>query len=69
VSETARAMLELVERGWGELSDDEKQLFRDWCLHAHGEDLFLLLRHARRKWTRGTSSSSTTFAAIKETKE
>ncbi len=65
MSETARAMLELVVgRGWGDLAAEERALFEDWMLHAHGVDLYLLLRHAHRRWTRGASSSSQTLAEL-----
>lgn len=67
MSETARAMLELVERGWASLTPEEQAIFNDWMLHAHGVDLYLLLRHARRQWSRGQSSISQTLSAIQET--
>ncbi len=67
MSESARAMLELVDRGWAGLTADEQQIFNDWMAHGYGVDLYLLLRHARRQWTRRTSTTSQTLAAIKET--
>jgi hypothetical protein len=60
-------MLELVDRGWAELSRDERAVFEGWVMSAQGVDLYMLMRHARRKWTRGTSSASQTLAAIKDT--
>ena len=66
MSESARAMLELLDRGWAQLTADEQSVFNEWVLHAHGVDLYMLLRHARRKWTRGPSSVSQTLAAIKD---
>lgn len=61
-------MLELVSRGWAELTAAERAVFDDWAKSAQGADLYLLLRHARRAWTRGPrTSSSQTFAAITET--
>lgn len=67
MSETARAMLELVAtKGWANLSREQQQLFNDWMLHGHGVDLYMLLRHARRVFSRGPPSSSATFDAMQE---
>lgn len=60
-------MLELVDRGWAELSPDERAVFEGWVMTAQGVDLYLLLRHARRRWARGPSSVSQTLAAIRDT--
>jgi hypothetical protein len=67
VSESSRAMIELVERGsWLALSEDERATFDAWVATATGRDLALLLRHCQRKWTRSKTSSSQTFAAIRD---
>lgn len=60
-------MLELVERGWAELSKEEQAQFEGWLMRSQGVDLYLLLRHARRRWTRRASSVSQTLAAIRDT--
>ena len=63
MSESARAMLELLDRGWVQLTPDERALFEDWAKSVQGVDVYTLLRFARRKWQRGASSSSQTLAA------
>lgn len=41
-------ILELAERAWSDLDEDEQQVFADWLARAAGHDLYLLVRHARR---------------------
>ena len=69
MSESARAILELVTSGrsWVDFTPQEKMIFEEWCQYAKGADLYLLLRHSHRKWSRGASSTSQTLAAIQET--
>ncbi len=69
MSESARAILELVERSWGELSADDRALLEDWLRGAKPADLFLLLSEARRRWRRPRQSSSQTMQAIQEMAE
>lgn len=69
MSESARAILELVERSWGELSADDRALLEDWLRGAKPADLFLLLSEARRRWRRPRKSSSQTMQAIREMAE
>ena len=61
-------MLELAERGWGELDEAERRVFDDWAHAATGADLYLLMRFGRRRWTRRRTSSSQTMQAIRDTK-
>lgn len=69
MSETARAVLELVERSWGELSADDRAVLEGWLRGATSADLFLLLSEARRRWRRPRKSSSQTMQAIREMAE
>lgn len=69
MSEQARAILELVERSWGDLSAEDRAALTDWLSGATGADLYMLLRHARQRWRRPARSSSQTMAAIRETSE
>lgn len=62
-----RIIVELAEKNWAELTSEEREVFDDWLKGAGGEDLYMVLRHARRMWMRGRPSSST-FQAVKETK-
>ena len=68
MGELARALLELSERTWSELDEDERQAFDDWADGVQGVDLYMLLRFARRKWRRKRVSSSQTFEAVNQTK-
>lgn len=67
MSEQARAIIELVERSWGDLSGEDRAALTDWLAGATGADLYMLLRHARQRWRRPARSSSQTMAAIRET--
>jgi len=42
-------VIELSERAWGELDEDEQSVFDDWLKKASGRDLYLLVRYAMRK--------------------
>ena len=66
MSEQARAILELVERSWGDLSAEDRDALTDWLSGATGADLYMLLRHARQRWRRPRRSSSQTLSAIRE---
>ncbi len=54
----ARALLELVERGWASLTPAEQRRFDDWPLNNDGHAFYTLLRLGRRKWS-GSGSSTT----------
>ena len=69
MSEHARALIELCERPWADLGDAERDVFDAWLSGARGEDLYMLMRFARRRWQRNSAPSSPTFAAITETEE
>lgn len=65
MSELARAILELAERPWATLTADERDAFGRWLAPpSRGEDLYLLLRFARRQWRTRRASSSTTVLAV-----
>jgi hypothetical protein len=65
VSETAIAILELVDRGeWRSITAEEHALIRQWMLGATVFDLYLLLLEAKRRWRRARRSSSATLQAI-----
>lgn len=67
MSEQARAILELIDRSWGDLSDEDRAALADWLVAATPADLYMLLAYARRRWRRPRLSSSQTMAAIRET--
>jgi len=48
---------DLIDRAWGELGDDEREVFDDWLRTASGVDLYLLLRYVRRRRPRTSSVS------------
>ncbi len=62
-----RIVMELCEKNWASLTDEEREVFDEWLKGASGEDLYMLLRHGRRMWSRNRPSS-TTLEAVKETK-
>jgi hypothetical protein len=66
VAEQWRALFELLDRGWIEMSESEKGLFDSYAAGVRGVDIYTLLRFARRRFRRTASSSSTTLAAIEE---
>lgn len=41
-------VIELAQRSWAELDDDEQAVFDDWLKTASGRDLYILVRHAMR---------------------
>ena len=41
-------LLDLLDRSWVDLTEDEKQVFDRWLHGARGYDLYILLRHAKR---------------------
>lgn len=49
-----RMIIELCARSWGELDEDEREVFAEWLKTAAPHDLFLLVRHAMKH--RKTSS-------------
>lgn len=42
-------VIELCDKSWAELDEDEQAVFDDWLSKASGRDLYLLVRHAMRK--------------------
>lgn len=55
-------VIELAQKSWGELDDEEKSVFDDWLTTASGRDLYILVRHAMRP---RKSSSVKTMKAVK----
>lgn len=47
-------VIELAQRSWVELDEDERAVFDNWLRTASGRDLYILVRHAMRP--RKTSS-------------
>lgn len=41
-------IIELAQRSWGDLDDDEKTVFDNWLATATGRDLYILVRHSMR---------------------
>lgn len=53
-------LLELLDRPWSELSEEEQEAFSSWLQNAKGVDLYHWGRHARR----GRKPSSLTMEAV-----
>ena len=62
MSELARILLELVDRPWAELDEDERVRFTTWLKGARGVDLYTIVRYDRRRRVRRSSSSATLAA-------
>lgn len=62
-------LVELVEHSWADLSDEEREAFREWLKGARPEDLYLLMRHCRRRWSRKPARSQTMEAVRSEPEE
>lgn len=59
---TGARLIELIDRPWNELSEDEQDEFARWLAYAGAPvNLYTLLRYARR----GRSSSSTKIMAVR----
>lgn len=43
---TGHWVVELSQRSWLDLSEEEKQVFSEWIRTAEGRDLYLLVRYA-----------------------
>lgn len=39
-------VIELAQKSWLDLSDEERRVFDDWLASAEGRDLYLLVRYA-----------------------
>jgi hypothetical protein len=46
---TGRFVIELTDRAWVDLTEEEQEVFDDWLRSAKGHDLYMLVRHAKRK--------------------
>jgi hypothetical protein len=46
---SGRIVIELTERAWVDLCEEEREAFDAWLRNAKGHDLYILVRHARRK--------------------
>jgi len=44
-----RFVIELTDRAWVDLTEEEQEVFDDWLRNAKGHDLYMLVRHAKRK--------------------
>ena len=69
MGERGREVLALVERPWVELTPPEREQLREYVRGLldgpNGDlDLYMWLRHARRRWRRGRTASGTTLAAL-----
>jgi len=43
-----RFVIELTDRSWVDLAEEEREVFEDWLRYAKGHDLYILVRHAKR---------------------
>lgn len=68
MGELAREVLELVERPWAELDEDEREALGDYVrnLSRRPADVYMFLRYARRRWRRGRTGSSGSIREVKE---
>lgn len=54
-------VIELAQKSWSEMDDDERKVFDDWLKSSTGRDLFLLVRFALRY---SKQSSASTLKAV-----
>jgi hypothetical protein len=43
---TGHWVIELAQKSWLDLSEDERKVFEEWLRTAEGRDLYLLVRYA-----------------------
>lgn len=48
-------VVELAQRSWLDLSEDERAVFSEWLRSAEGRDLYLLVRYAMSYRKRSSS--------------
>jgi len=62
---TGHWVIELAQKSWLDLSDEERKVFEEWLRSAEGRDLYLLVRYAM-SFRRRSSSQKVAVPDLKD---